>query len=96
MFQTKSERAEWLTKEKATEMDLNGDGKVSKEEYILYMLIEMDIVDHDEIDELKNQFERFDVTRSGYIESGDLEAMERFRAAKKLSQKKIEEENKIQ
>jgi hypothetical protein len=79
LFASQAERAEWLTREQATEMDLDGDGRVSKAEYVLYMLIETGIVDKDESLLLGEQFERFDVTRSGFIESGDLRAMKKLR-----------------
>jgi potassium channel subfamily K len=79
LFASQAERAEWLTQERVTEMDLDGDGRVSKAEYVLYMLIETGIVDKDESLLLEEQFERFDVTRSGFIESADLRAMRKLR-----------------
>ena len=79
LFASQAERAEWLTQEQATEMDLDGDGRVSKAEYVLYMLIETGIVDKNESLLLGEQFERFDITRSGFIESGDLRAMKKLR-----------------
>jgi len=79
LFESPAERAEWLTEAQAIEMDLDGNGRVSKSEYVLYMLLETGIIDREECLVLEEQFERFDVTKSGYIESGDLKAMKKFR-----------------
>jgi hypothetical protein len=62
-------------------MDINGDGKVSREEYVLFMLTEMGFVSKVEIDELWNQFDRL-IVRSksaGYIEADDLLLMQAIR-----------------
>ena len=87
LFQTQSERAEWLTESRVAEMDLDCDGKVSSAEYVVYMLLELERVDENELSELLDQFKRFDVTRSGYIEEGDLKAMQELRVAKMNQQK---------
>ena len=79
LFASTAERAEWLTPEQADEMDLNHDGRVSKYEYILYMLLELGVVSPEESQLLGEQFERFDVFGSGYIEGEDLKAMKKFR-----------------
>jgi hypothetical protein len=68
-----------LSVDDVDEMDEDNDGKVSKQEYTIYMLLQMDLVTRDEIDDLYNQFERLDVTRSGYIESEDLKVMAKLR-----------------
>lgn len=68
-----------LSVDDVDEMDEDNDGKVSKQEYTIYMLLQMDLVTRDEIDDLYNQFERLDVTRSGYIESEDLKVMAKIR-----------------
>uniref|UniRef100_A0A7S4EK31 EF-hand domain-containing protein n=1 Tax=Pseudo-nitzschia australis TaxID=44445 RepID=A0A7S4EK31_9STRA len=94
LFQTQNERAEWLTKSRAVEMDLDRDGKVSSAEYVLYMLLELERVDEDELSELLDQFKRFDVTRSGYIEEGDLKAMQELRVAKMNQRKEVVAETK--
>ena len=79
LFAGSRERAEWLTPEQAKTMDLNRDGRVSKPEFVLYMLTETGCVSRDDLGPLEEQFERFDVTRSGYIEEGDLETMRAIR-----------------
>ena len=66
-------------------MDLDANGKVSRAEYIVYMLMETGLVDAPEIRLLQDQFERFDVTKSGSIEEGDLRAMRKLR--KRLQQR---------
>ena len=70
-----------LTIEHLDAMDGDGDGKITREEYIQFMLIEMGRVDKKEIDELDKQFDRLDVTRSGYLDNEDLELMAKLRGA---------------
>jgi len=79
LFASQAERAEWLTEKQANEMDLDGNGVVSKSEYVLYMLLEAGIVSQEESSVLEEQFERFDLTKSGHIEAEDLKAMKKFR-----------------
>jgi hypothetical protein len=62
-------------------MDTNLDGKVEREEYVLFMLMEMGLVSKDEIYELWSQFDRLDVTKSGFLEQDDLALMARLRSA---------------
>jgi Ca2+-binding EF-hand superfamily protein len=68
-----------LTQKDFSLMDLNQDGKISKDEYVLYMLMEMSIVEIAEVNELRDQFKKFDVTQSGFIESEDLRIMGELR-----------------
>ncbi|KAG7337595.1 Kef-type transporter NAD-binding protein 2 [Nitzschia inconspicua] len=68
-----------LTEEYLERMDKNGDGQVSREEYILYMLMEMGAVNQYEIDELCKQFRKLDVARTGYIDKMDLLLMQELR-----------------
>jgi potassium channel subfamily K len=63
-------------------MDSDGDGKITREEYVDFMLIEMGRVSKDELDELSMQFDRLDVTRSGYLDEDDLKLMAKLRGAK--------------
>jgi potassium channel subfamily K len=71
-----------LTIEHLHLMDADGDGKITREEYVQFMLIEMGRVDQKELDELYHQFERLDVTRSGYLDNEDLKLMAKLRGAK--------------
>ena len=63
-----------LTLETLLGMDDDGDGKVSETEYVQYMLVDMGLVDRKEIDFLKDQFKRLDVTKTGYLDREDLKA----------------------
>jgi potassium channel subfamily K len=63
-------------------MDSDGDGKITREEYVDFMLIEMGRVSKDELDVLSTQFDRLDVTRSGYLDRNDLKLMAKLRGAK--------------
>lgn len=62
-------------------MDNDGDGKITQEEYIFFMLIEMGRVDRNELEELRRQFVKLDVTRSGYLDKEDLKLMAELRGA---------------
>jgi len=70
-----------LTIEHLKVMDADQDGKISREEYINFMLIEMGRVTRTELDELLVQFDRLDVTCSGYLDNEDLELMAKLRGA---------------
>lgn len=70
-----------LTIEHLKVMDANNDGKISREEYVQFMLIEMGRVSQNELDELFHQFDRLDVTASGYLDNEDLKLMAKLRGA---------------
>ena len=70
-----------LTMDVIKEMDVNGDGRVAREEYVAYMLMEMGLVSRDELEELWDQFKRLDVTKSGYLDHEDLILMAKLRRA---------------
>lgn len=77
----KSQLENDLTIENLLKMDSDGDGKITPEEYIQFMLIEMGRVDKKEIDELHEQFRRLDVTKSGYLDNEDLLLIAKIRGA---------------
>jgi Ca2+-binding EF-hand superfamily protein len=79
IFQTQLNKG--LATEHLKAMDLNQDGKVEREEYVLFMLAEMGLVNKNEIEELWEQFERLDVTKSGYLDHDDLLLMAKLRGA---------------
>lgn len=54
------------------EMDVDHDGKVSREEYVEFMLKEMDLVDASVFDQLHEQFRRLDVDGGGFLDKQDL------------------------
>lgn len=64
------------------EMDQNGDGKVSKLEYLEFMLVEMQLVDKAVLEELESQFDRLDMTKVGSLSKKDLILMARLRRIK--------------
>jgi Ca2+-binding EF-hand superfamily protein len=53
-------------------MDANGDGKVTREEFICGMLVELKLVDVDQLEQLNQQFDRLDITKSGTLDKEDL------------------------
>lgn len=61
-----------LTMRDLEAMDDDGDGKVSRAEYLEFMLVAMGKVDEDLIARLRLQFERLDVAETGVIEKEDL------------------------
>ena len=61
-----------LTVDHLKAMDIDEDGKVEREEYVLFMLMEMGLVNRKEVEELREQFDRLDVTRTGSLDPDDL------------------------
>jgi len=68
-----------LTMEHLKEMDMNGDGEVSRLEYMEFMLVEMKIVEPSVLAELNQQFDRLDMTMTDSLTKDDLIAMARLR-----------------
>ena len=62
-----------LNTERLMEMDTDSNGKVSREEYVAYMLQEMELVSADEFDELHAQFAKLDVNGGGFLDKGDIQ-----------------------
>mmetsp|Transcript_14880 Transcript_14880/g.19537 ORF Transcript_14880/g.19537 Transcript_14880/m.19537 type:complete len:238 (+) Transcript_14880:3-716(+) len=84
-------KKEDLTMERIQLMDTNGDGRVSKREYIEFMLLEMNLVDQTQLDELHDQFETLDASQSGFLDKEDIEIMARLR--RRQQQNTNEDEN---
>lgn len=61
-----------LNVQRLLEMDTDQDGKVTREEYILFMLREMELVTEQQLEELRTQFDRLDVDGGGYLDKNDL------------------------
>ena len=55
-------------------LDKDGDGKVSRADFLEYMLVALQKVDQEDIDELHNAFERLDHNQSGVLTAEDLAA----------------------
>jgi potassium channel subfamily K len=70
-----------VTLEHLMQMDENQNGQVSKREYVEFMLLEMCLVSQGQIKELHEQFERLDVTNTGYLDVEDLKLMAEIRGA---------------
>ena len=68
-----------LTTDHLKAMDVNGDGTVDREEYVLFMLLEMGLINQSEIETLFDQFERLDVSKSGVLDKSDLLIMAKLR-----------------
>lgn len=58
-------------------MDSDGDGKVSKLEYLSYMLVKLNKADQDDIDGILTQFQKLDKDGSGELDKEDLERLDR-------------------
>lgn len=71
-----------LTMEHLKEMDINGDGEVSRLEYMEFMLVEMKIVEPSVLAELNQQFDRLDITMSDSLTKEDLIAMAKLRRSR--------------
>ena len=61
------------------EMDSDGDGQVSKLDYINFMLVEMEFVERAVLEELESQFDRLDMTKGGTLSKKDLILMAKMR-----------------
>jgi Ion channel len=61
-------------------MDTNGDGKIDRAEYLEFMVLAMAKVDQPLLDDLRTQFNRLDVAKTGYLDRDNMKAM----AKKKL------------
>ena len=70
-----------LTIEHLRAMDADNDGKITREEYDQFMLLEMGRVSQSELEELFLQFGRLDVSESGYVDNEDLKLMAKLRGA---------------
>ena len=60
-------------------MDTDENGRVTRDEYVDWMLVQLDIVKKEQLEELYAQFDRLDVTRSGYLDEEDLKLMEKLK-----------------
>lgn len=71
--------AKGLTMDHLKTMDRDHDGKVRREEYTIFMLMQMGLVSENEVNDLSDQFDRLDVTESGYLNQEDLMLMAKLR-----------------
>ena len=68
-----NEQQQYFNLQRLLDMDTDRNGKVSKQEYIQFMLKEMDLVSDEQLDALNLQFQRLDKDRSGYLDQKDLQ-----------------------
>ena len=61
-----------LNAETLVEMDTDRNGKVSREEYVEFMLKEMQLVDDEVFRDLHDQFKKLDLDGGGYLDKKDL------------------------
>jgi len=75
-----------FTMDHIKEMDSDGDGQVSRLEYTEFMLVEMKLVEKSVLVELRDQFNRLDMTMSDSITKEDLILMAKLRRNKPAEQ----------
>jgi potassium channel subfamily K len=61
-----------LTMRDLSTLDLDSDGKVTKAEFLTYMLVALQKVSQEDMDELLVVFDRLDVDKSGTLTPEDL------------------------
>ena len=72
-----------FTMDHIKEMDRDGDGEVSRLEYTEFMLVEMKLVEPSVLEELREQFDRLDMTMSDSLTKQDLILMAKLRRNRK-------------
>ena len=61
-----------LERRNLAQLDLNGDGKVDREEYLRVKLIELGLVQAQDLAEIDRRFTQLDRSHTGYLDSRDL------------------------
>jgi len=61
-----------MTAEDLEKMDTDGDGEVTQQEFLRFMLVSMGKVTHDDMDRLKELFEQLDANHDGCLQLDDL------------------------
>jgi potassium channel subfamily K, other eukaryote len=61
-----------LTQRDLDIMDANGDGTVTRAEFLEFMLVAMNKIDQDLVDELRDHFNRLDLNETGELSHADL------------------------
>ena len=64
-----------LNVDRLVEMDTDHNGKVSREEYVEFMLKEMQLVSEELFQELHQQFDKLDADGGGYLDQDDLKIL---------------------
>jgi potassium channel subfamily K len=68
-----------LTITRLHEMDQDQSGRISRAEFLKFMLMEMALVEADELRDLDSQFDRLDKDQTGYLDTTDLALMAKYR-----------------
>jgi hypothetical protein len=63
-----------LTQKDLDIMDVNGDGQVSRAEFLEFMLLAMKKIDNDLVEELRHHFDKLDADGTGELSRADLVA----------------------
>lgn len=83
-----------LTRKMIREMDHNNSGAVSREEFVLQMLVKLNRVCRSDIDEIVRMFEKFDADGSGVLTEEDIdESIEHNRKATSLQTSKNDDKS---
>jgi potassium channel subfamily K, other eukaryote len=61
-----------LTQRDLDIMDANGDGTVTRAEFLEFMLVAMNKIDQDLVNELRDHFNRLDLNETGELSHADL------------------------
>jgi potassium channel subfamily K len=75
-----------LNMQQLVEMDTDNSGTVSREEYVAFMLKEMELVSEEQFEELHAQFKKLDVDGGGYLDKMDLSMILSKRAPKNVGE----------
>jgi EF hand len=75
-----------LTMEHIRMLDVDGDGEVTRAEFLEFMLVAMNEVDKGLLDRLKENFQRLDVDGNGTITKADLAEIAKRRMAENFIQ----------
>jgi hypothetical protein len=86
-FQRQLERRE-LSIQDLELMDLDGDGEVTRAEFLEFMLVSMGKVEKEFIEEMRQYFAKLDTDGTGALSKGDL--IENARSKLKLTSKKLQ------
>ena len=71
-------------------MDNDGDGEVSRLDYMEFMLVEMQLVEKGVLEELNQQFDRLDLNTSGSLTKEDLILMAKLRRRRQEQQQQAQ------